>query len=83
VGCSRTSVVQLNTAAHSHAVAVQESVMLDAFYAGVTSCVDPDCRKSLKVLLRLDGWQAHSGIRHMYFKVQRCADCCRSICEID
>ncbi len=23
--------------------------MLDAFYAGVTSCVDPDCRKSLKV----------------------------------
>ena len=28
---------------------LQESVMLDAFYAGVTSCVDPDCRKSLKV----------------------------------
>jgi hypothetical protein len=23
--------------------------MLDAFYSGVTSCVDPDCRKSLKV----------------------------------
>lgn len=31
-------------------VDMQESVMLDAFYAGVTSCVDPDCRKSLKVL---------------------------------
>lgn len=23
--------------------------MLDCFYSGVTSCVDPDCRKSLKV----------------------------------
>lgn len=23
--------------------------MLDAFYSGVTSCVDPDCRKALKV----------------------------------
>ena len=23
--------------------------MLDAFHSGVTSCVDPDCRKSLKV----------------------------------
>jgi acyl-CoA oxidase len=31
----------------------QESVMLDAFYAGVTSCVDPECRKSLKAMADL------------------------------
>jgi len=26
-----------------------ESVILDAFYAGVAGCVDPDARKALKV----------------------------------
>lgn len=31
------------------AKAHQEALMLDAFYSGVTSAVDPDCRRALKV----------------------------------
>mmetsp|Transcript_9048 Transcript_9048/g.27119 ORF Transcript_9048/g.27119 Transcript_9048/m.27119 type:complete len:602 (-) Transcript_9048:4875-6680(-) len=35
------------------AKAHQEALMLDAFYSGVTSAVDPDCRRALKALADL------------------------------
>ena len=35
--------------------------MADAFYAGVHSCVDPDCRKSLKVPIKFHTWMSCFG----------------------
>lgn len=37
-----------------------ESVMLDCFYDGINSCIDPDCRKSLKVGPWHGPWPAQS-----------------------